>query len=201
MFKWNDEDKIRLGIVYLFLASGNRISNADFVLFEEVGKSVKWFPNVKGEIVGECEKILTPPDDSKSRFEIVSDFFSSYKTSDGSKPHIVWASEAKTSGGSDTNRNCDILWTLQYLQYCRIKEESEKKQQLVNLWAEANGIDNSVVLMMRDICETQNAIIEFQKWLEASKGMTYQEVNSIMQELDKDLKNLQQSVSDLIALG
>jgi hypothetical protein len=43
--------------------------------------------------------------------------------------------------------------------------------------------------------------MEYQKWLETSNDMSYQEVNPIMQELDKDLKSLQQSVSDLIALG
>jgi hypothetical protein len=43
--------------------------------------------------------------------------------------------------------------------------------------------------------------MEYQKWLETSNDMSYQEVNPIMQELDKDLKSLQESVSDLIALG
>jgi len=177
------KDKQQLRIAYLFLSSENRINDSDFELFEEMGKSIEGFPKMKGEIIGECEKILAPPDSGKSRYEIVSEIFS-FKTSDESK----------------VNRNCDILWTLLCLQY-RSKEKSEKKKKLVELWAKANRIDKAIGLEMCDTYETQNTIIGYQKWLEASKGMSYQEVNSIMQELDKDLKNLQQSVSELIALG
>jgi len=178
------KDKQQLRIAYLFLSSENRITDSDLALFEEMGKSIEGFPKMKGEIIGECEKILAPPDNGRSRYEIVSEIFSSYKT----------------SGGSDVNRNSDILWTLLCLQY-RSNEKSEKKQNLVDIWVEANCIDKAIVLEMCDTCETQNAIIEYQKWFEASKGMSYQEVNSVMQELDKDLKSLQQSVNDLIVLG
>jgi len=178
------KDKQQLRIAYLFLSSENRINDSDFALFEEMGKSIEGFPKMKGDIIGECEKILAPPDSGRSRYEIVSEIFSSYKT----------------SSGLDVNRNCDILWTLLCLQY-QSKEKSEKKQNLVDIWLEANRIDKAIALEMCDTYETQNAIIEYQKWLEASKGMSYQEVNSVMQELDKDLKNLQQSLSDLIALG
>jgi len=86
------------------------------------------------------------------------------------------------------------------LQY-RIKEKSEKKQNLVDIWVEANRIDKAIVLEMRDTYETQNSITEYQKWLETNKGMSYREVNSAMQELDKDQESLQQSLSDLVALG
>jgi len=177
-------DKQQLRIAYLFLSSERRITDSDFALFEEMGKSIEGFPKMKGEIIGECEEILAPPDSGRSRYEIVANLFSSYKTSDE----------------SEVNRNCDILWTLLCLQY-RIKEKSEKKQNLVDIWVEANRIDKAIVLEMCDTCETQNAIIEYQKWLEADKDMSHQEFNSVMQELDKDLKSLQQSVSDLIALG
>jgi len=177
------KDKQQLRIAYLFLSSENRITDSDFVLFEEMGKSIEGFQKMKGEIIGECEKILAPPDSERSHFEIVYEIFS-YQPSDKSK----------------VNRNCDILWTLLCLQY-RSKEKSEKKQKLVDIWVKAKRIDKAIALEMCDTYETQNAIIEYQKWLEASKGMSYQEVNSVMQELDKDLKNLQQSLSDLIALG
>jgi hypothetical protein len=169
------------GIAYLFLSSENRINDADFALFEEIGQSNDGFPANKGEIIGECEKILAQSDSKNSRYEIVSEFFSSYKTSE--EP--------------DVNRNCGVLWALLCLQY-RSKGKSEKKQSLVLLWAEANRIDNSIVLEMCDTYETQNAIMEYQKWLETDKGMPYKEVNSIIKRLDEDLKSLQQSVSDLI---
>jgi len=184
MFGWSDKDKTQLGIAYLFLSSENRINDADYALFEEIGKSINGFQGIKGGIIGECEKILAPPDGGKSRFEIVSEFFSFYKT----------------SGGKEVNRNCDILWTLLSLQY-RNKEKSEKKQQLIDVWAEANCIDKSIVLEMCDTYETQSAVAEYQEWLKSSKNMSYQEVDSIMQELKKDLENLQQSIIELILLG
>jgi hypothetical protein len=177
-------DKQQLRIAYLFLSAENRITDSDFVLFEEMGKSIEEFPKMKGEIIGECEKILTPPDSGRSRYEIVANLFSSSKESDE----------------SEVNRNCDILWTLLCLQY-RNKENSEKKQQLIELWVEANRIDKAIVLEMCDTYETQNAISEYQKWLETNKDMSHQEFNSVMRELDKDLNNLQQSLSDLIAFA
>jgi len=176
-----NRDKQQMRIAYLFLSSENRITDSDFALFEEMGKLIEGFPKMKGEIIGECEKILAPPDSGRSRYEIVCDLFHSYKT----------------SNESEVNCNCDILWTLLCLQY-RSKEKSEKKKNLVDIWVETNRIDKAIALEMCDTYETQNAIIEYQKWLE---GMSYQEVNSVMQELDKDLKSLEQSLSDLIALG
>lgn len=178
------KDKQQLRIAYMFLSSENRITDSDFALFEKIGEPIKEFPKMKGEIVGECEKLFASQDSGKSRFEIVSELFSSYKT----------------SGGSEVNRNCDILWTLLCLQY-RNKEKSEKKQNLVDLWVEANRIDKAIVSEMCDTYETQNAIIEYQEWLETNKGMPYKEVNSVMQELDKNLKSLQKSLNELIVLG
>jgi len=178
------DDKQQLRIAYLFLSSENRINDSDFALFEEMGKSIKGFQEMKGEIIGECEKILAPQDGGKSRFEIVSEFFSTYKT----------------SGGSDVNRNCDILWALLFLQY-RKQKTSEKQQNLIDLWVEANRIDKAIALEMRDTLETQNAIVEYQRWLETTKTLSYQEINPFMQEVDKSLKSIQRSVSELIALG
>ena len=98
----------------------------------------------------------------------------------------------------DRNRR-EILWTIISLQY-RSKEKTEKRQQLVDLWAKTGGIDKAVISEMQDICETQNAVIEYQNWLETI-GKSCQEADSIRQELEKDLKSLQQSVSGLILLG
>jgi hypothetical protein len=42
----------QLFCAYLFLSAENRISDADFALFEEIGKSVKEFPEIKGELIG-----------------------------------------------------------------------------------------------------------------------------------------------------
>jgi hypothetical protein len=184
MFGWYDKDKSKLRIAYLFLSSENRINDADYSLFEKIGESIKDFSNIKGEIIGECEKILVLTNNSKLRFEIVSEVFSSYKTSDGSNVY----------------RNCDILWTLLGLHY-RNKEKSEREQQLIDLFAEANYIDKSIVLEMRDTCETLNTVINYKKWLSKNKSMTLHESEPIMQELDKDMKNLQQSAIDLITLG
>ena len=183
MFNWHSIEKKKLGLLYLFLSAENRITDADFSLFEELGESVKGFSEMKGDIIGDCEKLLVSSD-SKPRFEIVAEAFSSYKT----------------SGGAANVQDRSILWALVSLEN-KLTTKSDKKQLLIESWAETMNIDKSLVLEMRDTCETQNTIAEYQKWLETSKNMSYREVSSIMQELDINMKSLQQSVSDLIALG
>jgi len=191
MSRWHNEEKKQLGIAYLFLSAENRITDADFALFEEMGKSIKGFPEMKGEIIGECEKILSPPDNGKSRFEIVSEEFSSQKSS--GFPSFFGL-------GSADRRNRAILWTLTSLLY-QVTEKTDKKQKLVELWAEKSDIDMAIFIEMCDICKTQYAVFEYQKWLETIKGMSYQEVNSIMQESNTSLKSLEESVRFLITLG
>jgi|TergutMp193P3_1026864.scaffolds.fasta_scaffold102843_2 hypothetical protein len=180
-------DSNQLQIIYLFLSAENRISDADFVLFEEIGKTVEKFSDMKGEIVGECEKILATPDGNKTRFEIVSNLLSEKATK---KLAFLWRTP-------EDNRS--VLWSLISLLY-QIEGRSENKEQLVETWAKKSSIDDSVFLEMHDTCKTQKEIVEYQKWLETSK-LEYLEIKSIMQELDKNLMSLQQSVSDLIALG
>jgi len=178
---WYNDYKKQLGIAYLFLSAEKRINDADFAIFEEMGKSVKGFLEMKGEIIGECEKILATPDGSKTRFQIVSDLFSKEITR---KP--------------EDNRS--VLWSLVGLLY-QIEGRSENKEQLVEMWAKKSNIDDSILLEMYDTAETQNTVIGYKKWLETNKGLSNQEISSIMQELDKNLISLQQSASDLIALG
>jgi addiction module HigA family antidote len=81
-YNWSwgyDEDKEHLAFAYLLLSSENKISDAGLSLFEEIGKSIEDFPQIKEEVIGECEKTLS--DSGKTRFEIVSDVVSAYETS------------------------------------------------------------------------------------------------------------------------
>jgi hypothetical protein len=184
MFWRYDIDKNQLGAAYLFLSSENRINDAEYMLFEEMGKSINDFSEMKGEIIGECEKALSQSGSGKSRFDIVSEIFSTNNFSMSSSFDMLYT----------------ILWALTSLQY-NLESKSDKKQQLIELFAEKNNIDKSIVLEMRDICETQSAIIKYQEWLKTGNNMTYLEIDSIVQEFNKNLKNMEQSVSDLIALG
>jgi len=225
---YKDETQIRLA--YLFLSSEHKISDDDFALFEEMGKSIKGFSEKKGDITKDCEDLKPLPATDgffptsqsfmssetaadKSRFEIISEIFSAVRPR--GNPRTL-AGRMIMNGGfkvlsfrtmkpfssdrsEDANNRRDILWTLISLQY-RSKEKTEKRQRLIDLWAQANLIDKAVVSEMWDICETQNAIIGCQKWLETT-GKSCQEADSIRQELEKDLKSLLQSVSGLILLG
>jgi hypothetical protein len=207
MFNWSwgcSADKEKLALAYLFLSSEERIGDSNFQLFEGIGESIKGFQNIKGEIIGECEKILAPPDRTKSRFETVSEVFSTYKVPETPKDNFLFSQgklkwENRT-GISFESFNRSILLTLISLQFLTTSK-SDKKQQLIEFWAETNLIDQSAILEMNDTCETELHISEYKKWLESSKGISYQEVNSIIQELERNLKSLEQSVGDLIALG
>ena len=251
---WYQPEKEMLGIVYLFLSAEGRISDADYALFEELGKSIDGFSEMKGEIVEKCEEVLVQAAGGttipasvagtlrhavaegaevqagqtvaitesilKLNFEIESTAAGKIRFLVPAGTHVAAQqpvaeiggegdtryhavaglfSSLKSSGGAG-NKNKDILWTLVRLTY-QMKASSKKHQELLGIWAEANQIDKSIVLEMCDTCETQNAISGYKKWLEESNDLLYQEVNSRMLELDKDLKSLEQSVSDLIALG
>ena len=178
MPRWYDARQKTLGLLYLFLSAETRINDNDYSLFEASGKPIEGFSGMKGEIIGECEKLLATPDGSKTRFEIVSDIFSK-ETSD------------------DPNVNRVILWLL--MSFYHLKKG---KKQLVDLWAKESKIAENILFEMWDTCETKKAIDEYQNWLETNKGMmTHQEFSQLMAEQDKDLKSLQQGVNELIALG
>jgi hypothetical protein len=207
MFNWKWEsnaDKEKLAIAYLFLSSEERINDTLFQMFEEIGISIKKFPDIKGEVIGECEKILASPDSNKSRFETVSEVYSTYKLPETPSDKFLFSHQKlkweNKTGISFESFNRSVLLTLTSLQFLTITK-SAKKQQLIELWAETNLIDKSVILEMYDTCETEHHISKYKIWLESTKGMPYQEVNSSIQELGKNLKSLEQSVSDLIALG
>jgi hypothetical protein len=214
-------EKEQLAIAYLFLSLESSISDSHFSLFEEIGKSIEGFPAMKGEIIGECEKILASPDNSKSRYEIVSELFSSYsfKTEtttflgEHQKGYRKFVSEHPSlqKGNSKIGRmiqfgsslpilNRVILWTLANLHQ-RIKDKSDKRQQLIELWVESTQIDNSIVLEMDEIRETENDLNDYRKYLESCNDISTDESDSIIQELEKNRASLIQSVNDIIALG
>jgi len=241
MFNGESNEKERLlSVIYMFLSSENRINDADYSLFEEAGKSIEGFSELKGGLIGECEKNLTS-EDSKLRFEIVSMYFLSFKNlggainkikNDGSfKPGteetvakaqatlgdynaFIRSFRSALSGNENQkraflekrfsttlisdNESRAILWTLIKL-FRGIEDKSEKKQQLIDLWVETNQIDKSITLEMIDTCETENALLGFNNWLETNKS--YQEVDSIKQELKKNQISLKESMNNLIVLG
>jgi predicted transcriptional regulator len=139
-------------------------------------KEKEGFSKIKEKITGECEKLLAASGD-KTRFEIVSDLFSK-----------------ETSDDPAVNRSILGLLILH-------NHRNTGKKQLVDLWAKESKIAEDILFEMLDTCKTEDAINEYKKWLRTSKGMSYQEVHSIMQELDKDGISLQQSTGALVALG
>ena len=201
-----NKEKKQLCIAYLFLSAEGQISDTNSALFEELGKSFDGFPAMKGAIIGDYKEILLLYGESEASFEIVSDIFSSYSASIGCKGGSLCGlcmkgcPNTNDNGKSTFANNCGVLWMLISLYY-NTKDKSDKKRQLIDIWAKENGINNSIVLEMCDADETLNAINESKRLLEGSNGLSEQEINSRMLELEKDLKNLEQSVSDLIVLG
>ena len=213
------KEKTMLRIIYLFLSSENKINDADYSLFEETGKSIEGFLELKGGIIEECEKVLSGYllRDTMSRYEIVSWYFSTCTSSsdyfyekqkqlkeeyEKITDPFLRAGAIKKSAFQPTFISQDesraILWTLIKL-FRSIENKSEKKQQLIDLWVETNQIDKSIALEMIDTCETENALLGFNNWLETNKS--YQDVNSIKQELEKNQVSLKESVNNLIVLG
>ena len=180
----HQKETIILRISYLFLSVDNKISDADLTLFDEVGKSIDKFSEMREKIIDDCENLLSKASESSNRFSIINKEISSCIT------YIR----------SESNGNRDILWALINL-FFRTQNRSKKHTQLIKTWAEENQIDASIVLEMFDIYETQIKIIEYREWLETSNNLSPKEIITISQQLDVNQKSIEQSISDLIALG
>lgn len=179
-----EEKKFRLA--YLFLSAGKRISDADYALFEEMCPAED-----RGEIIGECEKLLAQDSNGKSRFELVTEAFSETASSRGFRRSY--------SHGQDDKHKRSALWMFTSLMY-QSEGNKQNRQTLIDLWIEHNKINPSIFAEMLDISETVKAVTEYKKYLETSK-MPYQEISAMMSELDKSAADLQKNASSLIELG
>jgi hypothetical protein len=191
-----------LAIVYLFLSAEHRMNDADYSVFEELGASkgkfwVKSIPQpswwdkditipwkeARGEIIGECEKLLAQEDSEKNRYEIVSDAFKKY---------------ADRRQRNEVRSN---FWMLIGLLY-QPGIYSEGRERLVSLWQKnSSEISESMYAEMVDAAKTLNAINEHKEGLGTMYGLSYEDANSMRVELDKNIKDIQTSVNDLITLG
>jgi hypothetical protein len=206
MLSLTGDTQKRLGIVYLFLSAERRINDADYALFEQTGATLDGFKDARGTIIGECEKALSAETEGKNRYDIVSEIFSEYASSTSPFGGTSFVLPNIGLGGfwfgqivSDADKR-SILWLLLGIML-ESGQQTETRQKLVDLWIEKSKIDPSVYNEMKDTTETLAAIANEKAWLEASKGMSYKAVNSMMQELEKNLQEMQGSVSSLIALG
>ena len=176
--KWGMTDKTKLGFVYLFLSVGKRLTDSNYQLFEEVGMSLKGYSGMRGDIIGECEKVLAGTNDEASRLKKITAYFST----------------------NNAIRQREILWLLISL-INQMKIKSDNHQKFIDLWIEENKIDESIVLEMHDTYQTQHAMTEFDEWFKAKKDISYSEGSSINEGVKKNLADLEQSLNTLIALG
>ena len=175
-------DKIKLIIVYLFLSTGKRLTEGNYLLFEEVGKTYIGYSGMRGDVIEECEKVLAEANDEFSRFKKITEYF------------------INITGVYNVISNRRILWILvSLINQVRIK--SDEHQKLIDLWIDKNKIDSSIVLEMHDTYQTQQAMVEYDKWLETNKDISYLKGSSINKELNKNLLDLEQSVNTLITFG
>jgi hypothetical protein len=205
LFNFFKPDQRQLAIVYFFLSAEHRMSDTDYSVFEELGASkgeftgnkpmksifgprniIPW-KEAKGEIIGECEKLLAQEDSAKTRCEIVSDAFKEY------------VEDLESDEEYEEQRSC--LWMLIGLLY-QPGIYSESRERLISLWQEnSSEISESMYAEMVDAAKTLNAINEHKERLGTMYGLSYGDASSMQVELDKNIKDIQTSVNDLITLG
>jgi hypothetical protein len=184
----------KLALAYLYLSVENRINDSDFALFDEMCASADELKSAKGSVIGECEKYLTQEHLDKNRFALVSEVFAEF-ADNTPNTFLTWG-----FSGSDEASKRSILWMLVGLMY-QSGGNFPNRYQLIETWVKKCQIDISIFVEMRDTSETLKAISGYKNFLETSRGMSYQEANTIMMELDKNIKDLQQSIGDLIAFA
>jgi hypothetical protein len=223
-FLSGNEQLRRLVIAYLFLSVDRPMSDADYSIFEELGSSLEDIWKFKSRIIEASEELLEQENPTKSRYEIVSDALKEYEkhtTRSGGISDSVDIFKTQVSqlgffskGLSDiTSSNNTLykgdkgeeqrsyLWMLLSLLY-QPGVYSESRQNLVSLWQEnSEYISEIVYIQMVDIIKTLNAIKEHKEWLETTNGLPHEHINTMQAELDKNLKDIQTSVSSLITLG
>jgi hypothetical protein len=192
---FSEEEKEGLiGFILMFLSTEGKISDADFALIEKLENTFGGFPENSElkETIEEAESKIFNNDNNdidirihgiaidktKTRFEKIALMFS-----------MLTESEPKI--------NRAILWSMVWLQHWST-EKTNNRQKLIDLWVLKPGNSMSILLEMQEICKTQSEIINYQKSLEENKTMSYSEVKSMLQELDKDLDRLQEKVKNLI---
>jgi hypothetical protein len=192
----NKKELRQLAIAYLFLSADHRMSDADYSVFEELVAS----SDKKGEIIGECEKLLGQEGSTKSHYEIISDAFEAYVDpyKEINECDVSLLSSSNILSGFEENRS--HLWMLISLLY-QPGIYSESREKLVAVWLEKSKISESVYTEMCDATKTLDVIKEHKEWLETTNGLPHEYVNSMQAELDKNLKDIQTSVSSLITLG
>jgi hypothetical protein len=137
---------------------------------------------MKEEIIeGFEEQLAAFPDKNKTRFEIIAYIISDLITD------------------TDECFNRSVLWSFVNLQR-RIGAKSENRQKIIDLWTFKRGNSLSLLSEMRDIYKTQDAIRKYREWID-EKSMPCLESETLIEESDKNLSSLQESVSYLIALA
>jgi hypothetical protein len=185
-----------LEVLYLFLSAEGRISDAAFALFEEIGSSCEKFGEKKGEIVGNCEKLLMSQNDGKSRLELVKGELSK-KASSGAGDYasgFSWFDIYKRKNAEFKRFVLSILINVMY----QAKLYSDTKAELVNIWRSQSKIDESIFLEMKDTAVTLAELAEYRKWLLAGNNSTSQ---AYIDELARTRQEVRGQLSNLIVLG
>lgn len=200
----NSDDEKKLKICYLFLSLEEPMTEANLLKFTQMGENFSGFEESKDAIIAECNQVIDESSDSDERYDVVIarkinklvDSMFDY-SSGGMFTAIVAAGFGNKTMTRETEQK-QLLWMLESLAWYDGKCTANEKR-IIRDFMSKWGIDKSVLLEMEDTAETLFMLDNYRTWIKTT-GESYDYVNSVIQELDKNQKDISDNIAYTINL-
>lgn len=208
----SNDDALKLALVYLFISVEHKITDAEMEKFFVIGRAVKGWGAAKGTIIEECEKLLSGKEsESVDTLELrVLAGSIANKNIPAHTKHLKRKRESRIESivevFTETAQAIDddegkvqrtlLSWFVNLMYGDGLV--SEQRLRLAKLWCEKCKLDQSVFDEMKDIVETGAILEKTRSWISTSKDS---EAEAVLLEIEKNLKETEESMSNLVALG
>jgi hypothetical protein len=193
-------------IAYLFLSLEGEIDKEGLKKFDMLGEKYSNWDAERGDIIGQCKKILSEvPGQANRLLSILGEINEVAHTSLTESPLLPIIGGLGLGFGlynlgkpsQSKRKNC--LWVLVNLAFYDNQYTANEKQLISNL-ALKWSIDKSVLSEMEDTAETLIDLDNHRTWIKTTKD-SYDYINSVVTELDKNQNELTKNLSEIINIG
>jgi hypothetical protein len=179
----NSNDERKQKICHLFLSLDEPMTDANLLKFTQMGENFSGFKESKDAIIGECNRVVGQSIDGDDRYDVISDginkIVDSMYMNDPEKKQLLWMLES-------------LAW---YDGKCTAGEK-----KFIRTLARKWEMDKSLLFEMEDTAETLVALDNYRNWIRTT-GESYDFINSVIQELDKNQKEIGDNIAYTINLG
>jgi len=177
----SNDNARNFALVYLFLSVNRRITDDEMGLFCAIGREYDGWSEAKPVIIGKCEELLAG---ENGRYQVIAKTFT--EAADG------------IYDGTGRTQRLLLSWFIELM--CQSGTFAGQRLDLTNLWLKESKIDQSVFDEMKDIAETALVLEKQREWV-SFLGDSFSDSESVLSEIEKNLRETAESLSNLVALG